>query len=414
MKKLFLLIALALTMSVGYTMAEEPTVYTSGDFQYVLKEDGTAEITDYTGKDEDLEIPSILEKYTVTTIGDEAFSYRDHLSSITIPDTIIALGANPFRSCDNLTSIKVSPDHSTLATIDGVLFDKTEKKLISYPCSYTSTQYVIPQGIRAIGDYAFSDCYYLTSITIPDSVTTIGNSAFYFCKSLTSITIPNSVISIDDEAFFHCTALTNVTIPDSVISIGENPFRSCTNLTSINVSPDHPALATINGVLFDKTQKKLICYPCAYTAYQYEIPQGIRSIGGESFIGCSTLINVTIPNSVTIIGHHAFTTCKNLTNITIPNSVITIDDYAFTFCSSLTSVTIPDSIITIGKGAFSRCSALTSVIIPDSVTSIGENAFNHCADTLVLTVPRNSYAAQWAKENNVPYTYPDANDWLLN
>ena len=56
---------------------------------------------------------------------------------------------------------------------------------------------------------------------------------------------------------------------------------------------------------------------------------------------------------------------------------------------------------------------MISIIIPDSVTEIGENAFAYCPN-LTLTVPRNSYAAEYAQANNIPYTYPDANDWLNN
>ena len=45
------------------------------------------------------------------------------------------------------------------------------------------------------------------------------------------------------------------------------------------------------------------------------------------------------------------------------------------------------------------------------MTSIGEDAFSEC-DILTLTVSRDSYACQYAIDNGLVYTYPDANDWL--
>lgn len=102
-----------------------------------------------------------------------------------------------------------------------------------------------------------------------------------------------------------------------------------------------------------------------------------------------------------------------MTSISIPDSVTFISDNAFYFCTSLAFVSIPDSIISIGDEAFYHCTSLSSVSIPDSVIFIGEDAFAECPD-LILTVPRNSYAAEYAQANNIPYTYPDANDWLYN
>ena len=66
----------------------------------------------------------------------------------------------------------------------------------------------------------------------------------------------------------------------------------------------------------------------------------------------------------------------------------------------------------IGDYAFFFCDSLTAVTIPDSVTSIGEDAFSNCAETLTITVGRDSYAAQYCRENGLQYTYPDALDWL--
>lgn len=235
-------------------------------------------------------------------------------------------------------------------------------------------------------------------LTIPDTldgrkVTSIGDnrgSVFGLCKSLTSVTIPDSVTAIGNLAFTGCKSLTSITISDSVAQIGVNPFLSCSALKSISVPPDQPYFAAIDGVLFRKADKLLIAYPAGSKSSTFTIPQGI-----------------------TAIGDYAFSWCKFLTSVTIPSSVITIGDSAFYSCDSLTSITIPNSVTSIGDGAFSLCSSLTSVTIPDSVTAIGDYAFYSCPN-LTLTVYRNSYALEYAKTNNIPYTYPDANDWLNN
>lgn len=393
MKKFLVLfiMLMAAVMLTSAAAAEKPTVYTSGDYKYVLLEDGTAEITDYSGKATTLTIPAEIDGYRVTSIGESAFDYCLSLTSVSIPDNVTSIRANPFSYCTELTSIRVSPDHPTLATIDGVLFEKTTKTLICYPCAFSTKTYGVPQGICTIGDFAFDSCHSLKSITIPDSVTAIGERAFTGCSGLSSITIPNSVTAI-----------------------GEGVFSGCSALTSILVSTDHLGFATIDGVLFNKAEKKLICYPQSLKAESYAIPQGICYIGEDAFYSCSRLTSITIPDSVTSVGYGAFSACFRLTNITIPDSVTAIGNGAFWGCSSLTNITIPDSVTTIGNGAFAMCHALTCVTIPASVTFIGTNAFGDCSSLTTIIVPRNSYAAQYCKDNDLPYTYTDANDWLLN
>ena len=450
MKKLLalLLILTLVNVCLGFALAEEttaalkPEYHTSGDYVYIILGDGTAEIFMYAGRAEVLTIPDELDGIRVTGIGEGAFSHCPSLAFVTIPDSVTSIEGNPFIHCEKLTDIIVSIDHPYLAVIDGILFSKPDKRLVCYPYSHKADKYTIPNRVQTIGDGAFFDCTSLTSVTIPDSVTSIGDGAFCGCASLTSITIP-----------------------DSVTVIGINPFFNCSKLTDIVVSADHPYLATIDGALFSKRDKRLICYPCALIADSYVIPDGIQAIGNCAFFDCDSLTSVTIPDSVTSIGYSAFDDCDSLTSvtipdnvtsignsafskckslisitipdsvtgigsyafydcesmasITIPDSVIRIGDYAFSWCISLMSVTIPDSVTGIGDGAFSDCPSLTSVTIPDSVTGIGENAFAVYQDednipnpALTVTVSRDSYAAQYCKDNGIKYTYPDANDWL--
>ncbi|MBQ2955232.1 MAG: leucine-rich repeat domain-containing protein, partial [Clostridia bacterium] len=268
--KRFLLLFVCLILAFGFSCAsaeEEPIEYTSGDFAYILRKDGTAEITDYSGEADTLSIPDTIDGYSVTSIGDYAFSdcfgltevsipdsvtsivdyafyycfgltevsipdsvtsigdfafsYCSGLTEVSIPDSVTSIGVNPFSYCPNLTQISVSPDHSTLTTADGVLFSKETRELICYPSALTAEQYAAPQGILSIGDYAFSECSGLTEVSIPGSVTSIGDDAFSGCKSLTEVSIPDSVTSIGDYAFSDCSGLTEVSIPDSVASIGD-------------------------------------------------------------------------------------------------------------------------------------------------------------------------------------------------
>ena len=241
-------------------------------------------------------------------------------------------------------------------------------------------------AVTAIGNEAFRSCESLKNITIPDSVTSIGDGAFSGCSSLTSVTIPDGVTSIGGLAFSSCKSLTNISIPDSVTGMGVNPFIDCENLTQIIVSPDHPVFADIDGVLFHKPTKTLICYPQSYSQASYVIPDGIAAIGDRAFSFCSSLTSVAIPNGVTSIG-----------------------DYAFVVCDSLTSITIPNSVTAIGEDAFFCCASLTSITIPDSVTSIAHSAFSAC-ESLTLTVSRDSWAEEWCKDNGMDYIYSDAHN----
>ena len=191
---------------------EERKTFTSGDYQYALLDDGTIEITKYNGSAKRLDIPAKLDAKTVTSIGDSAFDSCKSLTSVSIPDSVEQIGMNPFAACSKLKTISVSPEHLYFATIDGVLFRKADKALISYPAGISSSTYTIPQGITAIGDSVFSWCRSLTSVNIPDSVTSIGDRAFDSCTSLTSVSIPDSVIFIGDDAFSGCPNLT-LTVP---------------------------------------------------------------------------------------------------------------------------------------------------------------------------------------------------------
>lgn len=266
-------------------------------FEYELRKDGAAELIAYPGFEKEIIIPNRLDGHPI------AAARRNPLYD----DSGYAV--RKVKDC----TVKVAKDHPYLATISGVLFGKTDRKLIAYPAALGGTSYAVPAGIVTVGDAAFAGCTTLREITVPDSVGVIG-----------------------DGAFDGCAALEEIALPDGLERIGKCAFRGCGSLRSVR------------------------------------IPSGVTSVERAAFYCCGALTDVTLPDSVTAVG-----------------------DYAFFLCGSLRSVTIPDS-----------------------VTSIGDYAFEGCAGDLTLTVTPGSYAEAWCEENGVRHTalaidFGDApTDWL--
>ncbi len=153
------------------------------------------------------EIKSVVIRRGVTSIGDDAFSYCERLTSITIPDSVTRIGDGAFSYCHRLTGIAVDGKNQVYSSENGVLFDKKKTKLIRCPGGKTE-EYVMLNSVTSIGERAFEDCR-LTRIKIGNRVTSIGDDAFWGCD-LTSITIPDSVTRIENGAFACCDSLNSI------------------------------------------------------------------------------------------------------------------------------------------------------------------------------------------------------------
>jgi hypothetical protein len=285
---------------------------------------------------------------SVSSIGNYAFQGCRYITSITIPNGVASIGELVFSFCSNLSSINVGNENTHYSSDDGVLFNKNKTTLICCPGGRTGN-YVIPNSVTDIGDFAFWACFKLISITIPNNVISIGNDAFTDCRSLSSINIPSSITSIGHNAFSDCRSLSSIDIPSSVTSIGAGTFANCISLTSITV------------------------------------PNSITSIGLGAFMSCLVLNSITIPEGVSRLEHYVFAGCESLTSIIIPNGVKSIGAWAFASCSALTSITIPAGVGCIEHGTFWYCSSLTSIVLPSPINDIGSWAFSNCTSLTSIT-----------------------------
>ena len=167
--------------------------------------------------------------YSVTSIGDNAFSDCSGLTLVIIPNSVTSIGKSAFSNCKELLSVTIP---NSVTSIGDYAF---------YNCSGL-TSVTIPNSVTSIGDYAFYNCSGLTSVTIPNSVTSIGNGTFSNCSGLTFVTIPNSTISIGFSAFSGCTRLTLVSIPQKVESVGMSAFSGCTGITTVTIESSETLL----------------------------------------------------------------------------------------------------------------------------------------------------------------------------
>lgn len=211
-----------------------------------------------------------------------------------------------------------------------------------------------------------------------------------FTGTETEVRIPKIVNgklvrSIGRNAFGYNNTLKRVTLPESMADVEYAAFYGCEQLTEIRVDSGNRYLSALNGILYDRYQKTLICCPCGLSG-DVKIPDGVDRILYMAFYGCKKIRSVVIPDGVTYISDAVFGECTNMTEITIPDSVTKIGNNAFGGCSLLSAFRIPAGVTSIGEGAFDGCSGLTEIVIPASVTQIGTNPFANCQNLRNISV----------------------------
>lgn len=348
---------ITVTSESGYKLDQLTRYRKTGeyeDFDYALKEDGTCTIVKYNGFDENVNIPLTIEGISVTQIEAAAFEkntsirkvilpaslkiireyafyqcarlqevdmpedleeIEDHafygcrsLEQIRIPQCVHNLGAGVFRNCIALTEIIVDANNTSYGMYNHFLFDKEQKKVISYAEGTLPTKLSIPEGTLVIGMDAFGECITVREIEIPNTLQEVEMSAFYdrisgkysfpaleritiqegswkigkrwFADlSMEEITLPETLQVIDDGAFNECTRLEKINIPKSVEIIGDNPFRGCIKLKTIDLPEDHPVFSLDKEVLLSQRTKKIICMLPGKKMKNYHVPEDIVEIG---------------------------------------------------------------------------------------------------------------------------------------
>jgi len=233
-------------------------------------------------------------------------------------------------------------------------------------------EYVIPLGIRKIGDNAFANRPNLTKLTIPSYVTEIGNGAFRNCTGIETMVVEgnrNSDLQINTQAFAGCDNLTTVTFcgnsagkPDNgVTTIGTSAFEGLAKLR--NLVFEAGANVIIGNRAFAANEKLMepVCNEGSV----------ITNIGAEAFAGCTALTELVIPASTTSVGNGAYSGCAGLREVSFaPNGQnVTFGTNVFAGCSKLIKVNLSASISSFDGSVFSGCEALAEIQVDDDSDS---------------------------------------------
>ena len=272
----------------------------------------------FGGMDENALIPETLKEVNISfgcaKIYPDAFYGALSIEKIIIPSSVTEIGARAFKSCPKLKSIEFLGDlaltnlDSTAIdierlqeniTIDEKIMDSTLIPVIivnsvvsqAYKNFFedkfgsnvilniyrkdmvindflidgdTLVKYlgvnqdiVIPNDIRKIGKYAFSNNDQILNVTLNELLIEIEEYAFYECVNLKNVNVNTNLLKIKDSAFSECTSLNNIILNDKLEYIGLEAFANCGSLEEITIPS---SVLVMDSYVFRNSNPNLVIY----------------------------------------------------------------------------------------------------------------------------------------------------------
>ncbi|MBR1685455.1 MAG: leucine-rich repeat domain-containing protein [Clostridia bacterium] len=319
--KKVLCFALILVSLVVYAVAGAAV---SNDFDYIVDDSGYAIITAYLGSDSSVEIPDVLDGYTVDSIADLAFANMDFITSpVRVPIGVI-VEADAFQGSDC--------GFVYYGESNGFLYELSNGITIT-GYTHTGGNLIIPQKINGynvttIGEGAFEGRIDLLSLSVPATLTAVKDRAFKGCSNLTgNFDFVKQLQYVGAYAFYDCEKLTG-TAEIATESWGEHSFQNSGISGYTNSNDFIPAYAFAGC---KELKQDVYATPSVYATEIDQTGNGLYCIGEHAFDGsavtdlyCSVEYNYTAYASNYLeIGAYAFA------NTTMKEVVINIQEMVF-------------------------------------------------------------------------------------
>ena len=231
-------------------------------------------------------------------------------------------------------------------------------------CSTTSKTVSIPAMLNGhevveLADGSFANLMRTESISCPNGVRRIGDRAFSGCHCLSSLTLNEGLESLGSEACMRCARLATLMLPATLSNVG----TMVTGVPGGTMGLDRTQLRVSPGNERLFIDENLVVYR--------RDTRGLALLDASSF-----------PGGVLCVKPGTYKVCKGaaashagITQVVLPHGVETLEAGAFNGCSGLAAINLPQTLASIGEDAFSM-THLVSLTIPAACTDVTARSFN--------------------------------------
>ncbi|MBR2337773.1 MAG: leucine-rich repeat domain-containing protein [Clostridia bacterium] len=188
--------------------------------------------------------------------------------------------------------------------------EASERSDVEIPSSYQGLP-VTKIAREAFKSTLSNTCHFIVSIKIPSSVKNIEWGAFSNCENLERVICGDGITELSNYIFNGCESLAYVEIGKNTTYIEINVLNTV-NLKNIVIHEENPSYKSIDGNLYSKDGKTLLCYAKGKEDSQFIIPEDVTAIGLRAFLKCDSLKKIIIGKNVAEIDEFAFLECYNL------------------------------------------------------------------------------------------------------